>query len=323
MSSRSATIVFFSVLLLISPAFAQFKDAEPEGVKMGEGQTSRWRAGIIVSAVTGNCKGITGYVPVPTDWPEQQVRIVEEDVSPGVRVEYKMVEGTVKVMMMRLATLPMGQEARALVTLEIKRRQIFPPEKVDNYVIPDEKKLPREIRMFLSPSPQIESRDPKIRGLAKQIVAEHEKAWDKVEAIYDYMRAHVKYKQGAPLTGAVAVLKSGVGDCEDMTALFIALCRAADVPARTVRVPTHCYPEFYLQDEKGEGHWFPCQAAGSREFGGILELNPILQKGDNFRSLLGKPERKHYMDDKLIVSQIGEGKPRYRFVHELLPAEKK
>ena len=50
-----------------------------------------------------------------------------------------------------------------------------------------------------------------------------------------------------------------------------------------VWVPGHCYPEFYLEDAEGRGHWIPCQAAGTRAFGSMPEHRPILQKGDNFR----------------------------------------
>ena len=43
-----------------------------------------------------------------------------------------------------------------------------------------------------------------------------------------------------------AALRDGTGDCEELSSLFIALCRAHGIPARTVWVPDHCYPEFYL-----------------------------------------------------------------------------
>ena len=65
--------------------------------------------------------------------------------------------------------------------------------------------------------------------------------------------------------------------------MFIAICRALKIPARAVWVPDHTYPEFYLEDEKGKGHWFPCQAAGDYEFGAMSDDRPILQKGDRFR----------------------------------------
>jgi hypothetical protein len=45
-------------------------------------------------------------------------------------------------------------------------------------------------------------------------------------------------------------------------------------------------------DPKGVGHWFPCQAAGSRAFGGITDGRPILQKGDNLLALNPKTNKK-------------------------------
>jgi hypothetical protein len=318
--SEILLIILLNFAMTVS-AFAQFKDAEPQGVKMGESKTFRWRAGLIVTATSGPCKAMTGYAPIPTDWPEQQVKIVDEEISPGVKVDYKIVEGTVKIMTVKIAQLGAGQEAKALVTLEIKRRAILPPDETDIYVLPDVKKLHPDIRQYLVPSPKIESHDAKIRSLSKQIIADKEKAWDKVEAIYDWTREHVKYKEGMPLRGAIAALKDGTGDCEDMTSLFIALCRAGDIPSRTVWVQGHCYPEFYLEDDKGQGHWFPCQAAGSRQFGGILEDRPVLQKGDNFKPLNGKGERQRYLAEFLTGADTA-GRPRITPVRELLGADK-
>jgi hypothetical protein len=300
-------------------ALAQFKEGGEEGkegAKLGQSQTTRWRVGMIVKASNGACHGITGYAPVPTDWPEQEVSTVEEEVSPEAKIHYEMVDGGVRIMNVKIGQLAAGKEAKALVTVEIRRSMILPPKNTDIFVLPDPKKLPREIRPYLTPSPKIESRDPKIRELAKQIGADKEKAWDHVEAIYDWVREKVKYKTG-PLKGALAALKDGTGDCEELSSLFIAICRAADIPARTVWVTGHCYPEFYLEDDKGEGHWFPCQAAGNREFGGITELKPILQKGDSFRPPKNSKERQRYMAEFLIgTPSPGGGQPECRFVRE-------
>jgi hypothetical protein len=322
MFTRSLKLAFLLSLVAACPLPAQFSDADPQGIKMGDSKTCQWRAGMVISAVGGPCKGLTGYAPVPIEWPEQQVRTVGEEISPGVNVDYKIIDGTVKVMTVKITQLGSGQEAKAIVTLEIKRKAILPPEKVDIYTLPDLKKLRPDVRPFLGTSPKIESRDPKIRAQAKLIVADHEQAWDKVEAIYDWVRDRVKYKEGAPLRGAIAAMKDNTGDCEDMTSLFIALCRAVDIPSRTVWVPGHCYPEFYLVDDKGEGHWFPCQAAGSREFGGIFEYRPILQKGDNFKPLLGKGDHQRYMAEFLTGTQgEGAGKPRAKFVREMIQGD--
>ena len=140
-----------------------------------------------------------------------------------------------------------------------------------------------------------------------------------METIYDWVRDHVEYKNGK-LKGALAALRDGSGDCEELTSLFIALCRARKIPARTVWVPDHCYPEFYLHDDQGQGHWIPCQAAGARAFGEMSELRPILQKGDNFKvPEKSKPQR--YVAEFLKGSTTpGGGSPQVEFIRQNMPA---
>jgi len=296
------------------PVHAQFKEGgEEKGTKLGPSQTTYWRRGMILRA-GGPCGGANGYVPVPAEWPEQEVRIVREEKSPEVKIHYETIEGGVRIMRFTIAHLAAGQEAKALVTMEIRRRSILPPDNTDIYVLPDVKKLKREIRRYLAPSLGIESRDPKIRALAKEIGADKTKAWERVEAIYDWVRAKIKYETGA-FKGAKAALKDGTGDCEELSSLFIAICRAADIPARTVWVDGHCYSEFYLFDNKDEGHWFPCQSAGSREFGGITESRPILQKGDNFQPPQVK-EHKRYVAEFLAVKAKKSSPPQPQWVAE-------
>jgi hypothetical protein len=316
---RSFARVTFFFLITASTANAQFKDADPEGVKMGDAKVQKWRCGITITANGGACKNIRGYAPIPIEWPEQQVTIVKEDVSPGVKINYETREGSVKVMSIHIPQLSAGQEVKAVVTLEVQRNAILPPEDTDSYVLADPKKLPADIRRYLTPSPLIESTDPKIKALSKEIGTDKEKAWEKVEAYYDWVREHVKYQAGS-IKGALAGLKDGTGDCEELSSLFIALCRAADIPARTVWVQGHCYSEFYLEDKQGSGHWFPCQSAGSREFGGISETRPILQKGDNFKPPEGQKKHQRYLAEYLTGTPVGNAeKPTIRSIRELLP----
>lgn len=296
------------------PAVAQFAKPDTGGAELGESRTQQWRAGMIVRAVGGPCRGIVGTVPVPVDWPEQQVRVVEEDITPNVDVGYRTVGGTVKQMVARIRYLPPGEEAKAVVTFEIDRHTQQPPDDTSQFRIPEPRDLPLDMRVYLGPSPKIESRHREIRKLAHEIGTDAPTAWQRVEAIYDWVREKVEYKNG-PLKGAVAALKDGTGDCEELTSLFIAICRAADIPARTVWVPGHSYPEFYLVDAEGKGHWFPCQAAGSREFGGISELRPILQKGDNFRPPHNRRDQQRYLAEHLTGAG---GRPQVKFIRELV-----
>jgi len=300
-------------LFAIAPAAAraQFREADPKGPRPGTPAVQKWRAGMEVTADSGPCRGMVGYAPVPVDWPEQTVRVVEEDVSPGVKVEYETLQDTVKLMVVRIPFLPAGATAKAVVTLEIERYSLDPPARTDIYQIPNNRKLERSVKVFLGSSPGIETRHSQIQRLARQFGKE-ENAWATVEAIYDWVRDKVEYKNGK-FKGALAALRDGEGDCEELTSLFIALCRDVGVPARTVWVQGHCYPEFYLVDDDGNGHWFPCQAAGSRAFGGIPEHRPVLSKIDNFRPPWNPRDPQRYPAEYFTGTG---GRPKVKFIRE-------
>jgi hypothetical protein len=320
---RRWVVFFWSGLIALLGAGGVRCETSPStnsaGVRFGEPVIQRYLAGVVIKAEKGACKRLRGTVPVPIDWPEQEVRIVEEDFSPEVKnPQYRTTDETVQQLLFEIPYLASGSEVHALVTFEVRRRPILAPEDPSHLKVPD--RLARDIKIYLGPSPYIESRHAKIRSLAREIIAqkEDETAWTKVEAIYDYVRENVEYKEGS-LKGALQALKDGEGDCEELTSLFIALCRAAGIPARTVWIPGHCYPEFYLVDREGQGHWFPCQAAGTRAFGEMPESRPILQKGDNFRVPEDPKERRRYLAESLkgIPTREG-GEPRFRPVREIL-----
>ncbi len=318
---RIASFLTATLLMWLTatvPVEAQFKQGgDPAGAKLGQAEATRWRVGVIIKAVGGACRGLTGYAAVPTDWPEQEVKVVAEEVSPEVRLHYETLEHAIMIMSFKIAQIAPGQEVKALVTFEVRRSAMLPPEDTSKYVLADPKKLPKEIRPFLLPSPRIETRNAKIREQAKKIGVDKEKAWEHVEAIYDWVWEHIK-DQDCPVKGAAAALRDGTGNCEERSSLFIAICRAAEIPARTVWVPGHCYSEFYLEDDKGKGHWFPCQSRGARQFGGITDLRPIFQKGDNIRPPRnGGKERQRFLGESLIGTPTpGGGRPQVKFIRE-------
>jgi hypothetical protein len=78
-----------------------------------------------------------------------------------------------------------------------------------------------------------------------------------------------------------------------------------------VWVPGHTYAEFYLLDDEGKGHWFPCQPAGARAFGGIPDNRPILQKGDNFKDPDRPKDRLRYLNVFLKVAKP-QGTPKVK-----------
>lgn len=304
------------VLLLTPPAVGVDPPEDADhGPTLGEESTQYIRLGLTVESQGGECRGIHGTTPMPLEWPEQDIRVVSEDITPNVaHVDYRMVGGAVQQMIIDVPFVASGEKVNALVTMEVTKRQLIAPTDTTRYVLPNKKKLSPEVRIYLGPSPKIESRHAKIRGTAKEILKDKRDAtaWEQVEAIYDAVRERVKYKNG-PLKGALAALRDGDGDCEELTSLFIAICRAEDIPARTVWVQGHCYPEFYLWDESETGYWFPCQAAGDRAFGEIDEKRAILQKGDNFRDPDRPKQQLRYLSEYLTGKG---GKPKVKFVRE-------
>lgn len=314
---RSVRTLLVGLILVVlsGAARAQFTDQPAaNGPTFGAQTTTRLRVGVIVKASGGIFRAVA-TMPVPADWPEQSVRIIREDVSPSVKsLTYRDITGGggVKQMVVEIPQLPAGQEARALVTFEVTRSALVAPADTSRYSIP--KKLTTPLRINLGPSPFIESRHPKIVAAAKEAVGDRESAWEKVEAMYDWTREHVAYKNGS-LKGAVRALYDGEGYTDELTSLFIALCRAQKIPARTVFVSRHCYAEFYLEDEEGQGHWFPCQPAGARSFGATDDVRPILQKGDTFKNPENSKEKLRWMKEYFHAAGRGS-RPKVTFISE-------
>ena len=299
-----------TLLLLLSASIAVAQSAK-SGIRLGKKSVHQWRFGCEVSGQGGACRGIIVTLPVPMKWPEQSVKVVSTDKTRNVtRVRYKKLKGA-RQMIVSIPRLGANATARVVVTYEITKHWIQGPETTDGFRQP---KSSSKVRSFLLPSPQIETRDPRIIAAAKAVMPQDPGAWKKVEAYYDWVRKNVKYKFDKKLRGAVTALETKVGDCEELTSLFVAFCRVNKIPARSVWIPGHCYPEFYLEDSKGKGHWFPCQAAGTRDFGSMPEDRPVLSKGDRFR-IPGKRKPHRYLRITLQARQAVQP-PKLKWIQE-------
>jgi hypothetical protein len=230
------------------------------------------------------CTNLYGTIPFPKNWPEQRVTIVSSDIPTNAVCAYRDLPEKqpplARQLLMKIPSLGPNDELNLVVHAEIEKSFINPPPDTTVFTIP--KSVPADMNWFMKKSPYIDIENSEIRRLAKQFDSENPKdAWTHVELIYDWVRENIEYQNGKTQEIKTA-LKDRRGDCEEMTAIFVAICRASKIPARCVWIPEHCYPEFYLEDPQGEGHWFPCQVAGERQFGQMHEYRPILQKGDRF-----------------------------------------
>ncbi len=288
-------------------------------VQFGPPVVTKYRVGAQVVASRGACRNLRLVVAVPLECPEQQVRLLGEDVSGGVEISYRMLQQGVRQMLITVPFLPSGAEAGAVLTFEVETHPILPPEETKDLKIPE--RLPREARRYAGGSPYIETKHRQIRALAKEIwsgIDESATDWERVEAIYDYVQDRIDYVEDRFDKSALNTLRDGHADCHGLSALFIALCRANKIPARMVWVDGHAYAEFYLEDAAGEGHWYPCESAGTRAFGEMPLARPIFQKGDNFELPDGPRGHVRYATDYgvgLPTTPTG-GKPSYKFIRE-------
>lgn len=280
-------------------------------------KTERWRIGMRLDTNGVACKDVLVTFPIPMPWPEQTVRLVHQEIDPRVdRWTVRTLPGGARQVVAAMSAVPAGASPEILFELEIARSRILPPEQTDDLVIP--KRTSGPLKIFLGTSPYIDSGDSRIRAAARELsAAQHPDAWTQVEAIYDWVREKVEYVEGDIKTASQA-LREGTGDCEEMTSLFVAICRASRIPARMVWIHDHCYPEFYLEDADGNGTWFPCQAAGTRQFGRMDEYRPVLQKGDRFKV----PEKRQpvrYVAEFFRCLPQGNRDPIPVFLREVIP----
>jgi transglutaminase-like putative cysteine protease len=109
------------------------------------------------------------------------------------------------------------------------------------------------------PEKLIESDRKEIVSTAENIVGNETNPHKKVMKIYDFVTKHVHYMAQDEEMGALWALENKTGDCSEYSYLFVALCRAAEIPARIqagfafhsfseTTEDGHMWAEYYLED---------------------------------------------------------------------------
>jgi len=121
-------------------------------------------------------------------------------------------------------------------------------------------------RQYLSPEPLIESDDPGIKAEAERAIRGITGRRMQAERLTRAVNGLLEKKPTISIPSAREVLRTKVGDCNEHTALFVAMARAAGIPARInvglvfVRGAFyyHAWPEVYI-DEGARGTWLPVE----------------------------------------------------------------
>jgi transglutaminase-like putative cysteine protease len=126
----------------------------------------------------------------------------------------------------------------------------------------------QDVARYLDPEPLIESDAPEIRAEAETAIRGVEGARARAERLTRYVNALLDKKPTVSLPSAREVLRTKVGDCNEHTALYVAMARAVGIPARIAvglvyvrgvqgAFYYHAWPEVYLDEGRGRGLWLP------------------------------------------------------------------
>jgi hypothetical protein len=124
---------------------------------------------------------------------------------------------------------------------------------------------PADLARYLAAEPFIESDAPEIRAEAEKMVAGITGTRARAERLTREVNSLIEKKPTVSLPSALEVLRTKVGDCNEHTALFVALARSIGIPARInvglayVRGAFyyHAWPEVYIDEGGGRGLWLP------------------------------------------------------------------
>jgi transglutaminase-like putative cysteine protease len=118
---------------------------------------------------------------------------------------------------------------------------------------------------YLRAEPLIESDAPEILAEARAAVGEVKGTRARAERLTRHVNALLEKKPTVGLPSAREVLRTKVGDCNEHTALFVAMARSLGIPSRIAvglvhahgAFYYHAWPEVYIDDTAGRGYWLP------------------------------------------------------------------
>ncbi len=234
------------------------------------------------------------YQPRPREW-DAQIDVQVETVSPPPKVEGVDPDYGNRMFYWQRDAEPLAGEASSF---EI--RFIFTAFETITDIDPADVQLYREdnpqFTLFTRSERFLEALDPEIVGIAERVAGDETNPYLLARRFYEYVVDTSSYELlDEGLRGARTLAKTGVGECGDYASLFIALCRAAGIPARPVVGywavsgidQTHVWAEFYVEPFG----WIPVDptvgqsAPEWREyyFGAMDNERVILNKGFNIQ----------------------------------------
>lgn len=177
----------------------------------------------------GSVESLDIYIAVPQDLPNQSL-LSEPKFSPEP-TDFLTDRWGQKVAHYAVKDLAAGTINRVSMTVQARMWDT-------NYFIFPEKTgklgdIPKEIRdLYLADDEKFSLQHPTIQKALAEAVGGEENPYWIMRKIFNYVIDHMYYELSGGWNTAPAVLERGNGSCSEYTFVFIALCRAAGLPAR-------------------------------------------------------------------------------------------
>jgi transglutaminase-like putative cysteine protease len=124
---------------------------------------------------------------------------------------------------------------------------------------------PADLPRFLGPEALLESDAPEIRAEAERAAEGASSPRQRAERLLRHVNAILDKKPTVSLPSALEVLKTRIGDCNEHTALYVAMARSIGLPARVAvglvhlrgAFYYHAWAEVWVEEGRGRGLWLP------------------------------------------------------------------
>ena len=178
----------------------------------------------------GLVKSMDIYIAIPTNRSNQE--IIKVNFSKNLTDKLTDQWGQ-EVAHYHFTNIKPDQRVVATMTVQAKLYDVnyfIYPEQVGNLSdIPENLK-----KQYLIDENKYQYHNPVIQKAVKQAVGNEQNVYWIVRKIFDYVREHMYYERSGGWNTAPTVLARGNGSCSEYSFVFIAMCRAAGVPARYV-----------------------------------------------------------------------------------------
>ena len=183
----------------------------------------------------GTVTGLDVYLALPKGRPTQEIMAIEFPRTPDEKLSDRWGQ---EVARFQKAALKSGERATTRMRVKAKLYDVMYhlfPEKAGSL-----KDIPNDVRSrFLADDDKYRLKDPVIQKALKEALTRTDNPYWIARDIYDYLHGKMVYKRIGGWDIAPTVLERGSGSCSEYAFVYIAMCRAAGLPARYVGSVVH------------------------------------------------------------------------------------